>query len=198
MLAWHFAGTRMRDGTPLGAPGEVERHDGPLEMCKSGLHASGRLLDALAYAPGPLLRRVELHGDMILYDDKIVASERRILWECDMTAALRLFARKCAMDVAHLWDMPPLVHEYLMTGRKDIRAAARDAAWDAAWAAARDEAGAAARAAAWDAARAAARDAAWDAAWAAARDAAWDAARDAQERRLVAYAQAARAGLFHG
>ena len=68
-----------------------------------------------------------------------------------------------------------------------VRAAARDAAWDAAGAAARDAAwdaaGAAARAAAWDAARAAARAAAWDAAWdaagAAARDAAWDAAWDA-------------------
>ena len=51
------------------------------------------------------------------------------------------------------------------------QAAARAAAWDAAWAAARD--------AAWDAARDAARDAAWDAAWDAARDAAWDAARAA-------------------
>ena len=52
-------------------------------------------------------------------------------------------------------------------------AAARDAAWAAAWAAA--------RAAAWDVARdadrAAAWDAAWDAAWAAALDAAWAAAR---------------------
>jgi hypothetical protein len=51
-------------------------------------------------------------------------------------------------------------------------AAARAAAWDAAWAAAR----AAAWDAAMDAARAAARDAAWDAAWDAARDAARDAA----------------------
>ena len=53
------------------------------------------------------------------------------------------------------------------------RGAAWDAAWDAAWAAARgaawDAAWAAASAAAWDAAS----DAAWDAASAAARDAAW-------------------------
>ena len=82
-----------------------------------------------------------------------------------------------------LWDMPPVVREYLMTGRKDIRDAARDAARAAANAA-------------WDAASDAA-NAAWDAAWDAASDAA-NAAWDAQERRLVAYAQAARAGLFHG
>ncbi|MGE0289090.1 MAG: hypothetical protein AB7I42_22810 [Bradyrhizobium sp.] len=62
-------------------------------------------------------------------------------------------------------------------------AAARAAAWDAAWAAARAAAWDAARAAAWAAARAAAGAAAWDAAraaaWAAARAAAWDAAGDA-------------------
>ena len=62
-------------------------------------------------------------------------------------------------------------------------AAARDAAWAAAWAA-RDAAWAAARDAAW----AAARDAAWAAAWAArdARDAAW-AARDARDAAWEAY-----------
>jgi hypothetical protein len=64
--------------------------------------------------------------------------------------------------------------------RAAARAAARDAAWDAAGDAARAAARAAAGDAAWDAARAAARaaagDAAWDAARAAAGDAAWDAA----------------------
>ena len=181
-LAWHFADTQMRDGTPLGAPGEIEIHHGPLVMYVSGLHASERLLDALRYAPGSLLRRVRLGGEILRDNDKMVASRREVLWECDMTPALRLFARRCALDVAHLWDMPPVVREYLMTGREDIM----DAAWDAARAAA--------RAAAWAATRAAAWDAAADAAWDAAGDAAWA----AQELRLVAYAQAARAGLFRG
>ena len=64
-------------------------------------------------------------------------------------------------------------------------AAARAAAWDAAWGAAQ----AAARGAAWDAARAAARDAAlgaaWDAAWDAARAAARDAALGLVTRDLI-------------
>ena len=190
VLAWHFAGSQMRDGTPLGAPGETEEYEGEVRISESGLHASERLIDALDYAPGALLRRVECLGVVDRQADKLVCRRRRVLWECDITGALRLFARKCALDVAHLWDMPPIVREYLMTGNED---AARDAAWDAAWDAARD----AARDAAWDAARGAARAAAWDAA----RDAAWDAARaaraaawDAQDRRLVAYAQAARCG----
>ncbi len=65
------------------------------------------------------------------------------------------------------------------------RAAAWDAAWDAARAAARDAAWDAARAAAWAAARAAARDAAWAAAWDAARAAARDAALDAARALVV-------------
>ena len=200
-LAWHFAGTQMRDGSRLGAPGEIETYDGPLVMCSQGLHASEKLLDALRYAPGPLLRRVNMGGKILRGTDKLDAETRLVLWECDMTAALRLFARKCALDVAHMWDMPPLVREYLMTGREDIRAAAWDAALDvdaAARAAARGAAWAAARAAAGAAALDAARAAAWGAAWDAARAAASAAARAAQERRLVAYAQAARAGMFHG
>ena len=181
VLAWHFASTQMRDGTQLAAPGGVERYDGKLEMCASGLHASRRLIDALKYAPGTLLRRVECI-DPVEDHDKMVCRERRVLWECDMTAALRLFARRCALDVAHLWrrPMPDIVQEFLMTGR-NARAAARTAA---AWAAE------ARTAAAWEAAP---RAAEW-AAWAAAPRAA--ALKNKQERRLVAYAQAARAGAF--
>jgi hypothetical protein len=96
---------------------------------------------------------------------------------------LRYFARTQAMSVAHLWDAPDVVAEFLMTGDESIRAAARAAAWDAACDAARaaacDAARAAARDAACDAARAAARDAARAAACDAARAAACDAARDA-------------------
>ena len=242
ILAWHFASTQMRDGTPLAAPGGIERYDGVVEMCVSGLHASRLLMDALRYAPGTLLRRVECI-DPVEGHDKLVCYERRVLWECDMTAPLRLFARRCALDVAHLWSdqMPDVVREFLMTGDKAAAAAAEaaraaaaavaaEAAEAAAWAAwaawavraaaARAAAAAAAVAAvaaeAAEAARAAAaaeaaEAAAW-AAWAAAVAAeaaeaarasraaraarAAAALRDVQERRLVAYAQAARAGLF--
>src|SRR5690606_19611648 len=132
---------------------------------------------ALGYAPGPILWRVELGGTIVTGDDKVCATERTYLWGVDASECLREFARKCALDVIHLWDAPELVVRYLKTGDESIRAAARPAAWDAAWAAAR---AAAWDAAAWAAARATARAAAWDAAKeaarAAARDAAWDAA----------------------
>jgi hypothetical protein len=181
------------------------KHKGKLELCASGLHASERLIDALEYAPGPILCRVQMGGTIKKESDKLVARQRTILWRIDSTDVLRKFARQCALDVAHLWNMPPVVRQYLETGDESLRAAASDAAWAAAgaaagaaasaaaWAAASDAASDAASAAARDAARDAARAAAWgaardaasDAAWAAAGAAARAAARDAQNTRLT-------------
>ena len=165
MKAWHFVRDTLRDGRPVPADGEKLVHDGELVMCRSGLHASESIIDALNYAPGSIVCRVELSGEVIHDDDKSVASERTILWRVRGGALLRDFARKCALDVIHLWDAPD---------------AARVAAWDTA------------RSASWTA-RNAAR-VAWDAArvaWDAARDAravARDAraAWDAQNERLEA------------
>ena len=204
-LAWHFVGATLRDGRPIPADGETLKHKGKLVLCESGLHASERLIDALQYAPGWTLCRVRMSGTIKRETDKLVARERTILWRIDATDVLRTFARRCALDVAHLWDMPPIVRQYLETGDGSIKAAAWDAAWDAAmdaamdaaWdaardaardaamAAARDAAMDAARDVAMDAARDAARDAAWAAAWDAARAAAWAAARDAQNINLT-------------
>jgi hypothetical protein len=203
VLAWHFTADTLRDGRPIPPVGEWLIHNGKVEMCARGLHASRSALDALQYAPGGTLHRVECEGIVAEDSDKLVCRRRRIvatICESRMDQVLRAFARRCALDVIDKWDAPEVVRRYLETGDESIRAAARAAAldaaldaaraaaWDAAraaaWAAARD----AARAAAWDAARDAAgdaaRDAAWDAAWdaacaaacAAARDAAWDAA----------------------
>ncbi len=133
-------------------------------MCESGLHASERLIDALQYAPGPIICRVECGGEIERDTDKLICRERTILWRVeDGGTLLKEFARKCALDVAHLWDMPAIVRQYLETGDKTASAAARDAASAAARAAA--------SATAWATASAAARDAAR--AWDAARDAAW-------------------------
>ena len=170
VLAWHFVGATLRDGRPIPADGETLRHDGDLVLCETGLHASVRLINALSFAPGETLCRVRCEGRIIHDDDKLVCSERTILWRINATDLLREFARRCALDVVHLWDAPEIVLDYLRTGDETKRDAARDAAW----------------AAAKDAAWAAARDAAWAAAWAAAKDAAWD----AQNTRLIGMVRA--------
>jgi hypothetical protein len=182
VLAWHFCGDKLRDGRPIPRNGVWLKHEGECKMCESGLHASRRLIDALHYAPGNTLCRVECADIAVEQDDKLVCHRRRIIARFDATDLLPRAARKFALDVIHLWDAPPVVVKFLKTGDESLRAAAWDAAWDAraAWDAARavrDAAGDAAGAAwdAWDAARAA-RDAAGDAA---------RAVRDAQNKWLT-------------
>ena len=200
MKAWYFSDESRRlrygDGRKI-AVGVKHTVDCVPVLCKSGLHASVRAIDALEYAPGPIIWRVELGGTINHENDKCSATKRTyVAGGVDATETLRAFARACALDVVHLWDAPQVVKDYLVTGDESLRAsawaAAMAAAWAAAsWAAARDAASwAAARAAAsWAAARGAARAAAWAAAWAAAswaaaRDAARDAACGAQNARL--------------
>ena len=195
MKGWHFLKENKKLGygdnrvVQAGKTCRVPK-DRPLVLCSYGVHASKRIIDALQYAPGPIICRVELKGEILHDSDKSVAYERHVIGMIDGADILHKFGRLCALDVIHLWKAPEIVIRYLKTGNKSIRAAAEDAAWAAVWVAARDAARAtardAARDAAWATAWVAARDAAWAAARATARDAAWDAARDKQKGRLTA------------
>ena len=98
-------------------------------------------------------------------DDKSVSSSRTCIAMTTPEVGeriLRNFARWCALDVAHLWDMPKDVRQYLETGDESVRSAAETAAWTAAraaaWTAAEAAGEAAADAAAWSAAEAAVRE----------------------------------------
>lgn len=144
MQGWYFSDKsrclRYGDGRAITL---YQKHvvEGPLAFCERGLHASECAFDALSYAPGPVLWRVELSGDILQGDDKACATERAyIAGGIDITDALCAFARRCALDVIHLWDAPRAVKQYLETGDTELRNAAWDAAWNAknaAWAAAR-------------------------------------------------------------
>jgi len=205
LIGWHFLRSDgcLRDGSTPPPDGEWLEYSGPLAMCESGLHLSKRALDALNYAPGPIVCRVEGSGRVEHDTDKIVCSRRRILWRADATATLRLFARRRAQSVLHLWDPPEVVVRYLETGDESIRDAAwsaSGAAWAALWAtqAASRAAGAASwaahdaswatQAAAWAAeAASSAALAATEAAWAAeaASSAAWPASLTAANQQLT-------------
>jgi len=167
MIAWHWVGDTLRDGSPVPRDGEKLVFAGKPKLCERGFHASMRPWDALRYAPGGVLCLVECGGTILHQPDKLVCTARTILARMNAEPLLREFARMQALSVVHLWEPPEVVCDYLMTGDESLRAAAGAAAWDAA------------RAAAWDAAWAAAGDAAADAAGAAAWAAAWDAAGDA-------------------
>ena len=165
--------------------GRTHKVKGEITPCKRGLHLSRKLLDALKYAPGPVVYKVQGSGTIISHGnpiDKYVCSERTYLaGGVDATEVLRKFARLCALDVVHLWDAPDVVIEYLKTGKEDLMSEASAVASAAASA----SASATASAAAWSAANAAA----WSEASTAANNAAWSEAsaeaRKKQNRRLT-------------
>ena len=161
MIGWYFATTertlRYGDDRKIEL-GKTHTVKGQPILCERGLHASKNILDALQYAPGPVIYKVQLSHKVVHGDDKSCAQRRKYLaGAIDISDTLRLFARQCALDVIHLWNAPNIVIQYLNTGDESIR----------------------------DAARAAARDAAWDDDWAAARAAARPAARNAQNKHLT-------------
>ena len=174
MKAWHFAGKTLRDGSPIPEDGVwLPVIDDPV-LCERGYHASVDPFDALTYAPGDTLCLVELRGTIVEGDDKVVASERKILARMDATDMLRYYARMQALSVVHLWDAPDEVLDYLMTG--EGAKACSTAAWSAAEAAARVAARAtecsateAAARAATEATACSATEAAYSAAYSAAR-----------------------------
>lgn len=158
ILAWHFL---KGDGTTGNKniqvePGQILRVEGLLKLCNHGLHASRRALDALQYAPGPVVQRVVMRGEIIEDRDKLVASERECLWLADATRTLHEFALWCAEKALKLDPHPDQRSlNALEVKRRWLDGQASDQELDAA------------RAAAWDAAGDAAGDAAWAAAWAA-------------------------------
>jgi hypothetical protein len=167
---------RYGDNRPI-VVGETLKVDCEPILCTQGLHASKRLIDALQYAPGSILCKVKLGGTVVHGEDKSAATERTVIAMADCTDILREFARRCALDVIHLWDAPDVVVEYLKTGNEDLRSAAGSAAWSTA--------GSAAGSAAWSAAWSTATYAARSAATYAARSAAKHAESAKQNRRLA-------------
>lgn len=98
--AWCFAekSRRLRygDGRKI-VVGDSHSVDGELILCENGLHASERIIDALQYAPGPILYRVILSGDMVQDATKIASRTRTYIWELDVTDILGKFARRLAL-----------------------------------------------------------------------------------------------------
>jgi len=204
LTGWHFlAGDkRLQFGTKeVVEVGKTIEVAGPLVLCKWGLHASRRAIDALRYAPSTknlYVCRVVLTGDIIESDDKAVATKRKVLAMADCTHTLHEFACDVAEDalkrygngdprslaaihIKRKWLDGEATTKELAAAAVAAEAAAR-AAWAAwaAWKAARAAWAAwAAEVAAWAAEAAeaaAARTAAAAAAWAARAAAAVEAA----------------------
>lgn len=212
MLGWHFVKNDRRLGyddnriVKAGRTYKVSR-DKPLSLCKYGLHASKRCIDALKYSPGPVVCRVELLGEIRHDTDKSVAYERSVLWTLDAEMILHEFACRCAEGALKQVDNPDPRSIAAIKAKRDWMAgkitdselaAAEAAVKAAAWITARNAAVSAY--AAWGAACWTAWGAAWRAAWNSTQAGAWSAAwraaeataKATQNRRLVSMIMAAR------
>ncbi len=79
--------------------GATYRVKGPPVLCKHGLHACKRALDALCYVPpikGLIVCRVRLSGEMAEDEGKACATERTVIWMAEATRTLYEFGIWCA------------------------------------------------------------------------------------------------------
>jgi len=180
MKAWYFADNnrklRYGDNRPI-VIGETHTVDCNPILCKQGLHGSVSIMDALSYAPGPVLYLVDINGDIDVGEDKICGSSRTYLMGFDASdmlfEAARMFALVNIENIKPYTNKYDLIVEYLKTGNSDLRSAAESAARSAAISAA------------WSAAESAAWSTAESTAWSAAESAARSAARSAQNKIMV-------------
>ncbi len=101
IIGWHWIRNDRRLGYGDGravVDGETLAYTGgqPIQPRSRGMHASAKIIDALAYAPGTVLCRVRLHGTVIKSNNKAVATHRTVLWSVDARKALILWAADCA------------------------------------------------------------------------------------------------------
>jgi hypothetical protein len=154
-LAYYADNPNSMDGVVV-KPGMVFEVEGEIIPCVNGLHASKRALDALDYAPGPIVTRVQLDGQIVVEGDKAAASKRRVLWMADATRTLHLFTCLCAEEALNSirkrgLQVDPRSERAIEVKRLWLDGKATDdelaAAWSAAWDAALSAASSAARAA---------------------------------------------------
>ena len=171
MQAYHFLSKdkKLRYGSKeLVEVGKTIRvNPNKLIMCQYGLHASICIIDALQYAPGPVLCHVTLGGNILKTEDKVCASERTANSIVDISNILHEFSCRLAEQTLQdynitdkrLWNAIEAKRQWLKgeISGKDLSAAAASAT-DAYYAAAANAHASAATAAA-DAAYAAAANA---------------------------------------
>ena len=111
--AYHFYGDCLRDGSRVPNRDEWLVHTAPIKLCSSGLHASFIPTDAMGYAPGPNMALVDVAGDMIQGEDKLVCTHRRIVKSMDVTNTVLTFVRTKIKELLPHWEeCPDIVTEY--------------------------------------------------------------------------------------
>ncbi len=106
-------------------------------ICRSGLHWSESVIDALGYAKTSTVFRVIGVGEIVKGSDKCAGQSREYLAEYDLSEILLAWARWCALQNIELikpyTNNYDLIVEFLETGNgaKAAARAAAAAAWEA-------------------------------------------------------------------
>lgn len=88
---WWFSRTnnKLRYGdNRVAAIGRKHKIKGYPILCERGFHASTNILDAIQYAPGPILWKVKISGEIISSTDKMVGTQREYTHRIDITDIL--------------------------------------------------------------------------------------------------------------
>ena len=91
---WHFLpadkilpngdGRKVRVGVKM----ECRPKGEPIKLCLVGMHGCKRIIDALNYAPGPVISWCEFGGEIEEGGDKFCSRWRKVLWMADISTLL--------------------------------------------------------------------------------------------------------------
>ena len=104
MIGYKFVRENLKSehGDIQWAPGEWQKCEGELSLCKNGLHASQKPLDSLDYTFGTRWFECEARG-ILKGSDKFCASEMRLLQEIPKEVLIQ-FAIDCAKKVLLVFE----------------------------------------------------------------------------------------------
>lgn len=128
VLAWHFLKNnkfmcydRSSEIARAGKTYSIADDQVP-ELCKYGMHGSIHALDAVGFAPGSIVCRVEISGDVLYADNKLVGRHRKVLWMADASDVLTKFSKWCVSQVISQIPDPNLTRKFLESGNKSLMA----------------------------------------------------------------------------
>lgn len=110
--AWHFSNGTLHYQTSMtieaGRVYSIEPDRKPA-LCSYGMHGSKRAIDALQWAKGPIISRVDIWGDVEEDNNKLCGRHREVLWVANATRMLHEFACWCVRstplgDGRTVWD----------------------------------------------------------------------------------------------
>jgi len=130
MKAWYFAheSKKLQYGDGRGIKiGETHTVDCVPQCCKEGLHGSVKLRDALSFAKGYIIYRVDINGKIDKQDDKICGQSRTYLYGgVNVENELREFARWCVLEMMIKCGAPEVIVNYFKTGEESIRGSIKE------------------------------------------------------------------------